>query len=247
MLDVLAPLFGGDFARYREVLVLRDDPREAIAGRDFLNPQTLEALMARFRPEFVGEDPRGLASLWSGNYFVRLIPPVVSAALLLNRRLPLDMEQLAIVVDAAGVPVAFRLADHGEEFPATPPNPFERFHHLIEDNLAPFIQALSASSGLPAKVLWSNAGNYFEWTLGQLAMRVESPAVLADGEALLKARLTPDGRRNPLHEPIRYVEVAEPCGELRLWRQRRLCCIRYLLPGVGLCPNCPRLERPPRE
>lgn len=247
MIDVLAPLFGGDLARFREVLVLRGDPRDAMAGADFLKPQILEGLMERFRPEFVGEDRRGLASLWSGNYFVRLIPPVVAAALLLNRRLPLEMEQLEIVVDTKGVPVAFRLADQGEEFSTTPQNPFERFQHLIEDNLAPFIQALSLSSGLPEKVLWSNAGNYFEWTLGQLATQTATPALLADGEALLKARLTPDGRRNPLYEPIQYVEVAEPSGERSLWRQRRQCCIRYLLPGVELCPNCPRLHRTRRE
>lgn len=244
MIDTLESIFRGNFARYRTVLALRDDPREAIAGPDFLRPQTLREMMVRFRPEFVAEDPRGLASLWSKNYFVRLIPPVMAAALLLNYRLPLDMARLEVVVDGSGVPIAFKLPHAGEKLPEAPRTPFERFAHLIEDNLAPFIGALSACSGLTEKVLWSNAGNYFEWALGQLAAQGGTAQALADGKVLLEARLTPDGRRNPLHEPIRYVEVAEPDAEPDLWRMRRLCCIRYLLPGVELCPNCPKLRAP---
>lgn len=242
MIDEFNSVFRGNFAVYGAVLVLRDDPREAIAGPDFLRPQTLRDLMERFRPEFVAEDSRGLASLWSKNYFVRLIPPVVAVALLLNRRLPLDMAQLEMVVDGSGVPIAFKLPHAGEILPEGQRTPFERFAHLLEDNLTPFIRALSACSGLTEKVLWSNAGNYFEWALGQLAAQDVPTQALADGEALLEVRLTPARRRNPLHEPIRYIEVAEPDAEPHLWRMRRLCCIRYLLPGVELCPNCPKLR-----
>ena len=73
MLSELATLFSGDLARYRNVFVAADDPREAISGEEFLQPQTLSTLMARFRPQFATADQRGLASIWANQYFMRLM------------------------------------------------------------------------------------------------------------------------------------------------------------------------------
>ncbi|MCW3148499.1 siderophore-iron reductase FhuF [Stutzerimonas stutzeri] len=240
----LADLYVGEFAHYRDVLVLADDPRDALPLVELLLPRTLDEQLLRFRPQAVGEDRRALVSHWSRHYFVRLIPPVVAAATLLDRRLPLRLEQLAVVLDDQGQPSAFKLLNDGERF-AESSGPFGRFEHLIEDNLAPFIEALGRYAGVAPKVLWSNAGNYFEAVFGQLASRA-SQAQLADGRALVDARYLPDGRRNPLYRPVRYVELENADGRSRIWRQRRLCCIRYLLDGVALCPNCPRLDAPPQ-
>ena len=243
MLSELATLFSGDLTRYRNVFVAADDPREAFSGAQFLQPQTLSTLMARFRPQFATADQRGLASIWANQYFMRLFPPVISAALLLDQRMPLRIEQLAIIVDGEGLPLAFKLPGPCEPLPP-PRNPFERFAHLLDDNLQPFIQALCAHTGVSAKVLWSNAGNYFEAWLGQLQKRSEQPELLLDGQRLLSAAQGPDGSRNPLYAPIRYIDIEHADGQVRPWRQRRLCCIRYVLPGVELCPNCPRLKQP---
>ena len=243
MLSGLATLFSGDLARYRNVLVAADDPREAISGVEFLQPQTLSALMARFRPHFAAADQRGLASIWANQYFMRLFPPVISAALLLDQRMPLQLEQLSIIVDSEGLPLVFKLPGPCEPLPS-PQNPFERFAHLLDDNLQPFIQALCAHTGVSAKVLWSNAGNYFEAWLGQLQKRSDQPQLLLDGERLLSTAQRPDGSRNPLYAPIRYIDIEHADGQVRPWRQRRMCCIRYVLPGVELCPNCPRLKQP---
>jgi ferric iron reductase protein FhuF len=243
MLLGLHSLFSEDLARYRNVFVHADDPREAISGPEFLQPGTLSTLMARFRPQFAAADQRGLASIWINQYFNRLFPPVISAALLLNQRMPLRLEQLAVVVDDQGLPLAFKLPGGCEPL-ASPETPFERFAHLLDDNLQPLIQALCAHTGVSAKVLWSNAGNYFEAWLGQLKSRTQQPQLLVDGERLLASPRRPDGSRNPLYAPIRYVEIEHADGQVRPWRQRRLCCIRDLLPEVKLCPNCPRLKQP---
>jgi len=159
-------------------------------------------------------------------------------------QLELERTEHTVVLDDQGQPLAFKLLDDGERF-AESPGPFGRFEHLIEGNLAPFIEALGRYAGVAPKVLWSNAGNYFEAVFGQLANRA-SQAQLADGQALVDARHLADGRRNPLYQPVRYVELANADGRSRTWRQRRLCCIRYLLDGVALCPNCPRLDAPPQ-
>jgi ferric iron reductase protein FhuF len=88
------------------------------------------------------------------------------------------------------------------------------------------------------------AQRFIAW-LGQLQKRSEQPHLLLDGERLLSSAQRPDGSRNPLYAPIRYVDIEHADGQVRPWRQRRMCCIRYVLPGVELCPNCPRLKRPP--
>ena len=64
----------------------------------------------------------------------------------------------------------------------------------------------------------------------------------ADGFAVLQSAKRPDGTRNPLYQPVRYIELE---GAAMPWRQRRVCCIRYLLPELELCENCPLLDTPP--
>lgn len=235
-------LFRGRLARFGEALAFAGDARTWLSGDDFLQAHTLGRLQACFRPQFAAADPRGLASVWSKQYFQRLLPPLLCAALA-GYRLPLRFESLWVAVDEQGMPLALRLPHRGEPF--LPDDPEARFAVLLDDHLAPLIEALRAASGLSAKVLWSNAGNYFEAFLRHLAGLGELPFALADGDAFLQMRLRGEGRRNPLYRPVLYLEAEHDDGLWRAWRKRRLCCIRDLLPGVGLCPNCPRLDRPP--
>lgn len=247
MIAALAPLFFGAFASYRDALVTRDDPRPGIPARQLLQGGRLEEVLQRFDPPHRGQDRRALASQWSKWYLVRLLPPVVAAALVLGRRLPLDFDGVEVVLDDRGLPQSFRLAGEGAPFAVPPADPFERFAHLLDAHLQPFVEQLCAEVKISPKVIWSNAGNYFEWFLGEMA-RVPLPAaLLADGRALLEAERRPDGRRNPLYRPIRYVPVDATLRPDGLWRQRRTCCIRYRLGCIGHCDNCPLLDEPPAE
>lgn len=247
MIPALAPLYTGPFASYRDVLVTAVDPRPAVAVSRLLEPECLEPVLQRFSPQHAGQDRRALASQWSKYYLVKLIPPVVAAALVLNRRLPVRLDEVQVVLNPQGLPEAFKLAGEGETFGRCPQDPFERFSHLLDTHLQPFVQRLAGQVKLSPKVLWSNAGNYFEWFLGEMA-RANLPAhLLADGRALLGAEYRPDGSRNPLYAPIRYLDV--PC-EVRAegrWRQRRVCCVRYRLDTLAHCDNCPLLNRPPSQ
>lgn len=247
MIAALAPLFAGPFASYRDVLVTRDDPRPSIAAPLLLQPDHLEPLLQRFSPEHAGQDRRALASQWSKYYLVKLIPPVVAAALVLGRRLPLDFAEVEVVLDAQGLPEAFKLTGDGEVFSRPPSDPFQRFTDLIDRHLQPFVLGLAKEVKISPKVLWSNAGNYFEWFMGELA-RAPLPAhLLADGEALLKTERRADGTRNPLFLPIRYQPVSCDLRADGRWRQRRVCCIRYRLDTLAHCDNCPLIDEPPPE
>ena len=235
MIPALAPLFTGDFEHYRDVLVLPDDPREGVPIRTFLTGPYLDDVLTRFGAAYPDSDPRGLASIWSKYYFIKLIPPVVAASLILDHRLPLQLDRLQLILDESGLPAAFKLPHSGQRWAPAPVNSFERFDGLLNHHLSPFIEALARHARLSPKVLWSNAGNYFEWLLGVLANAMPH-ADLSHGRQLLNARHLPDGRRNPLYQPVLYLKVD---GQSELKRQRQVCCIRYRVDGLDYCSNCP--------
>jgi ferric iron reductase protein FhuF len=235
VIPALAPLFIADFAHYRDVLVLEDDPRPGVPLHTLLTPDAFNSLLARFGAQYPGSDRRGLASIWSKYYFIKLIPPVVAASLILDYRVPLRLEQLEVMLDAQGMPLGFRLPDRGQRWTPAPTDAFQRFEGLIEDHLRPFIVTVATLTRLSPKVLWSNAGNYFEWLLGVLATAMPH-ADPGHGYAVLSAQTLPDGRRNPLYQPVHYLKVA---GQSELKRQRRVCCVRYRVSGLAYCENCP--------
>lgn len=235
MIPALALLFIADFQHYRDVLVLTDDPRAGVPLRTILTGDGLSDVLTRFGSAYPPSDPRGLASLWSKHYFIKLIPPVAAASLILNHRLPLHLDHLQLILDDNGLPAAFKLPDSGQQWLPAPVDPFERFDDLLEQHLRPFIDAIARHVHLSPKVLWSNAGNYFEWLLGVLATAMPH-ADLTHGHQSLNAQLLPDGRRNPLYQPVRYINLD---GQDKPKRQRRVCCIRYRVDGLDYCSNCP--------
>ncbi|MFJ3259611.1 siderophore-iron reductase FhuF [Pseudomonas sp. NPDC086581] len=247
MIAALAPLYFGEFASYREVLVTRDDPRPSIPACALLEREMLDSVLRRFDPPHADGDRRALASQWSKWYLVRLIPPVVAAALVLGRTLPLGFDEVEVVLDAQGIPEAFKLPGEGGPFAAPPGDPFQRFAHLLEGHLQPFIHTLATEARLSPRVLWSNAGNYFEWFIGEMAKLPPLASMLGHGRELLETERRPDGMRNPLFKPIQYVEVSCEQRANGLWRQRRTCCIRYRLGTIGHCDNCPLIDEPPPE
>jgi ferric iron reductase protein FhuF len=234
MTELLAPLFQGPLEEYRGSLVLHDDPRPAItADRLFTEPTLLQATQG-FARRFNNSDRRAVLSLWSKRYFTQLLMPCLSANLILDRQLPLSLAEVAWVLADDGLPVSLKLANEGETCAAG--TPAERFENLVRGHLQPAIEALAHISGASAKVFWSNAGNVIEFILRSVARLPRPPLqAVADGEWLLTQTVWPDGWRNPLRDPIRY--VAQGDGEAH--RQRRLCCIAYLIPDTEYCGNCP--------
>ncbi|TPM28795.1 siderophore-iron reductase FhuF [Mesorhizobium sp. B2-3-4] len=108
----------------------------------------------------------------------------------------------------------------------------------MSGHLAPLIAAPSRASGLPAKTLWSNAGNVAESVVADCAgLLGENHPGVADARALFATRLWPDRRRNELFEPVRQDEGR---------RRRRLCCLRYRMASLPLCKTCPLDSIPPR-
>jgi len=242
-IPALAPLFIGDFEYYRTILVLPDDTRPATPARDLVTEDGLSWLLECYRRTQPGDDDRALLSQWSRTYFAKLVIPTITANLVLDRELPVGLDTLEIIMGCDGLPEAFRIPDEGRPFERVPASPFERFGELLEENFEPLVVGWSRQVKLSGKVLWNNAANYIEWLVGALTQMGVPSACLEDGRRLIESEYRPDGKRNPMYRPVRYIPRNVGPSPLR---QRRQCCIRYRLPGLELCENCPHIDRPPK-
>lgn len=241
MIPALAPIFRGLLEDIGANLVLDDDPRPALPGAALLDDARLRELLAAFGrsyatrlgvPEFAGVEMQAVATQWSKWHFSVLVPPVLIASIVADWHLPTDLAQTGIVLSPDHRTAAVRLPGAGERRHVT--DAHERFAMLIDGHLAPLIAALARAGGLPAKVLWSNAGNIAEGIVGECAARLgaDHPGVV-QARALLAAKSLADGSRNPLFEPIRHFPDRTPA------RRRRICCLRYRIAALPLCKTCP--------
>ncbi|CAN7336631.1 siderophore-iron reductase FhuF [Bosea sp. LjRoot237] len=229
-LPSFAARFPEALAWYKDKLVLPGEARESVSGRDLL-AGAADQLMARFAMLYPGSDRRALVSMWTQWHFGALVIPATAAILLGDRDLPLELDQIAIVPQEAGLTSAIVIPDEGPRR-CGGTDPFAR---LFDGHVAPLVTQLAGQFRVSPRLLWANAAAIFEWTLQQV------PAELAEAEALAAARLRlerpqePDGRRNLMFDAVRYpVEQGEPV------RRRKLCCLRYLLAGVADCGSlCP--------
>ncbi len=184
-------------------------------------------------PEFAGVEMQAVATQWSKWHFSVLVPPVLIASIVADWHLPTDLAQTGIVLSPDHRTAAVRLPGAGERREVT--DAHERFAMLIDGHLGAADRGAPArASGLPAKVLWSNAGNIAESIVGECAARLgaDHPGVV-HARALFAAKSLADGSRNPLFEPIRPFPRPHPA------RRRRICCLRYRIAALPLCKTCP--------
>lgn len=238
MIPSLVPLFSGDLEALGSHLVLTADERPHLACSALLEQDRLRLLLSRFGENYADAEPRAVASQWSKWYLSRLITPVLAANMVLDRKLPIGLQETGIILSPDGRAEAFRLRDEGQAF--TPSDFMERFEDLLDGHLSLIIPAISTASGLSQKVLWSNAGNIIENVVASCARKLgEEHAGVVHGRQLLASRLWHDRQPNRVFEPVRYLASGE-----ETLRKRRVCCIRYLIPSLSLCKTCPLDEQP---
>jgi ferric iron reductase protein FhuF len=204
---------------------------EAIRGAKLRRPEVLRGLLDRYCLQFGKADRRAGVSMWMQSYAVRLVYPVLAANLMAGRDLPLALDDVTLLVGPEGGPRGFVLPHAGGAITA---RGMARFAPLVRDHLAPLIEALAAADRITPRLAWSNAGIRISGTadIARRAGRLDAEAA-EDVALLLGSTCWPDGWLNPVFEPYR---VPHGGGEA----QRRVCCLRYLLPGFAGCGDaCP--------
>lgn len=237
MIPSLAPCFSGAFVRFKDGLALPGEHTSAVPCRDLLEADVIERLMVRFAEVYPGGDRRALVSMWAQWHFGALIIPTTAAIVFLDRDLPVELDRVGVVLHEGGQTAAIIVPDDGASLP---PRGADRFARLMAGHVGPLIRHLAGQFGVSPRLLWSNAADIFEWTLQEAATDDRAnPGALAEGQALLHSKSDGDGLPNPMFGLIKYLPQD---GETI--RRRKVCCLRYLLPGIeccgGICPTPPK-------
>lgn len=230
---LLERVLTGSFAHLAGRIVLGPSPGpQAIAAARLLEgPAFTEALDQHLAP-FGKADRRAAASLWSQYYFGALIGAVAAIGTAGGRTaLPVDPDAVGIVLEG-GLPTGLALPHAGRI--AHPSETAQDFITLFRSHLTPMVDRLSIHAKASPRLFWGNAAALFGWALGEAcAMRPEAGDPAALRRSLLEEALWPDGGPNPLFGAFK------PRGDSGT-AVRKVCCVRYLLPGIPGCgPTCP--------
>ena len=203
-----------------------------VSCRDLCDRAIFGEIIGRYAQKFPGSDRRAIVSMWTLYYFSMLtIAP--SVHMFMNRiALPMEVDRLSLVCnEQTGEPEAFVMSGR----PEVTSDPAGELHRLMLGHAEPVIAAIAANAGVAPKLLWNNVAAYLSWILKEIAHRHE-PVLVKGGLALLEEAQWPGGGRNPMFGMIRIAR--QQCG-LEFVR-RKVCCLRYNLPGVGGCGEaCP--------
>jgi ferric iron reductase protein FhuF len=196
-----------------------------------------DALLAAMTALYGGDaglHARALLSQWSKYYFGLAAPAGVAAARLLGRPLDMAPERTWLVLKQ-GMPAA--LYFDADALRAPEADPALRYEGLIA-HLDSVIGMIAGMTKIAPRVLWSNAGNLLDYLLDNC------PSVVGDADvdaAWLFRAGDANGAANPLRTPLREATPRSPLLP-NPFRARRVCCVRYEIPGeTQLCASCPLL------
>lgn len=197
--------------------------------RDLLSTEVFAGLIDRFATSFPGADRRAVVSMWTMYYFSILMIGTAIAALEAHRVLPVALDHVGVCIKPKlGAPHAFVLPDFGAETNATDTD--QALDAAVRMHAEPLVEAIAKGAGVSRKLLWTNISGYLFWIVDEVS-RLSGPEHAAGWPELVRAKSWPDGRANPLHDLIRSVPDENGAPVAR----RRVCCLRYVLPGVAGC------------
>lgn len=249
MIPVLAPLFPGDWARHGDGVALADDGAcgQPTVAQLIGDAQALPEILARQARHFGTTALAPVASVWSLTYCWRLLPPVVAAASVLQRVLPITARHVTPQFDGDGTVLRLLIPHEGQMRSGT--DTYTRYGSLLHEHLDPLVARLAQCARLAPKITWGNVARYLDLTLSQLAQALPGNAIVAeDREFLLDTPLWRGGQPNPMYRAPREVLRYTPQGP-RAHTLLRRCCLYYMLPGHGYCDLCPLSapNRPARD
>jgi ferric iron reductase protein FhuF len=155
------------------------------------------------------------------------------AAIVYRVRLPLGLDEVILLHDRNGSPEAV-LLPHGGVRSAEPVG-VEALQGLVREHCEPLIEAIARGQKVSKRMLWNNLIVYLDWVIREIGAHIGEAAVV-DVMAALHAPQFADGSKNPLNGLLRRDETS---GE----QVRKVCCLRYCVPGVGGCGAvCPLPE-----
>jgi ferric iron reductase protein FhuF len=202
---------------------------EVVACRELLSTHVLDGLIDRYATTFPGADRRAVVSMWTMYYFSILMIGTAIAALEARRVLPVALDRAGICIKpGSGEPHAFLLPDFGAATGAE--GTHQALDAVVRMHAEPLVEAIAKGAGVSRKLLWTNISGYLFWIVDEVS-RLSGAGQAAGWPELVRAKAWPDGWANPLHDLVRPAEDENGAPVAR----RRVCCLRYALPGVTGC------------
>jgi ferric iron reductase protein FhuF len=233
--DLLVTATGNKYAYCKDALLLRPkSDSQVVSCRDLIDADIFAKLVDRFSVQFEGADRRAIVSMWTLYYFSTLTIAVAVAGLELRRIVPASLKDMRLCIDPqTAAPQAFVLPDLGRESDVLSIE--DVLHSVLRRHCEPLIDAIAANSGVGRRMLWNNVAAYLDWIVDEIH-KTTNQQDIASETARYKVAIWSDGWKNPLHGLIR-----PECGENgEAYGRRKVCCLRYGLPGVGGCGiSCP--------
>ncbi len=236
----LRAVFSGEHAWCGEKMMLSSDLDHAMPIRDFFESGTFATGLDTYAQTH-GVDRRAVASYWSLYYFSALSIPYIVARRA-DLALPIAVDDMTIALADDGLPRAFGLPRTGDW--CEDDTPLELVRPLVSTHLGEVVAHLKRFGGMAPKLGWNNAAVYIDYAINatEPVSRTASPATDEAGgdaqrapdewtaRALFEEKTFADGSPNPFHGSLRH-ELAE--GQVQC--RRKVCCLRYLLPGIPSC------------
>jgi ferric iron reductase protein FhuF len=211
-------------------MMLVDELEGGIPLPEFFANGGFERSINRYAEVSKGKDRRAVVSMWSLYYFAGLTIPYILARRLAGQLLPVAFEEMSIALHDDGLPRAFGVHHRGSIGEAGEADDFGTVGPLLDSHLAEVVSRLKVC-GIAPKLCWNNAAVYIDYTL-----RLTEPDSVAGRPApdlpLFVRGCLPNGGPNPFCGSVRQVEDG---GEMI--QRRKICCLRYMLPGVPSCGN----------
>ncbi|MCA1439665.1 siderophore-iron reductase FhuF [Ensifer sp. IC4062] len=223
---LLSSAFAGPHAWCNEKMMLAEDLSDGIPLTTFFASGAFERALSTYAGTSNGSDRRAVASMWSLYYFSCLTIPYVIARVLDHQALPIAFDAMTVAVSADGLPRAFGVATPGDWREDSEQEIFSVLTPLMEEHLGKVVGHLKAVGGISPKLAWNNAAVHIDY-----ALRTAGTEPLNhQADAMVDCRLMPNGAPNPFFDCLRHDEEdgAPVC-------RRKICCLRYLLPGIPSC------------
>lgn len=207
--------------------MLSADLDGAVPLGDFLARGGFSETLDRFAASHGNTDRRAAASFWSLYYFSTLtIPYVVARRAEIS--LPVAFDGMTIAISDDGLPRAFGLPHEGDwseggdlvQF-VTP---------LVDCHLARAVALFKEKTGISPKLAWNNAAVYIDYAFNATDRSPPGGDGHWPSRPLFDCPLLANGNRNPFHGCLRH-ELDAGVTHCR----RKVCCLRYRLPGIAGC------------
>ncbi|WEX76439.1 siderophore-iron reductase FhuF [Sinorhizobium numidicum] len=223
---VLSAAFAGPHAWCNEKMMLSEALADGIALPEFFGSGAFDRALTTYAEASGGTDRRAVASMWSLYYFSCLTIPYVVARVLDRQALPVAFDKMTVALSADGLPRAFGVSTAGDWRDDGEEEIFSVLTPLMEEHLAKVVGHLKAFGGISPKLAWNNAAVYIDY-----ALRTAGTEPLSKhADTMIGLKSMPNGAPNPFFDCLRHEEE----DGTRVCR-RKICCLRYLLPGIPSC------------